>query len=110
MKRLRVEAAAGALGAFQVFAEQRERFVEPAEIVQDETLSGLVASVPMMAGALLQLASPVAVRKLGSHRRWVIVCATCQALSFIPLVAAAVVGYLPAFWVFAMRHYTSASS
>ena len=54
-----------------------------------EVVSGLVASVPMMAGALLQLASPFAVRKLGSHRRWVIFCATCQALSFVPLVVAA---------------------
>ncbi|HEX2518298.1 MAG TPA: hypothetical protein VHK04_02020, partial [Castellaniella sp.] len=67
-----------------------------------EVVSGLVASVPMMAGALLQLASPAAVRKLGSHRRWVVVCATCQALSFVPLVIAALVGRLPGFWVFAI--------
>ncbi len=67
-----------------------------------EVVSGLVAAVPMMAGALLQLASPAAVRKLGSHRRWVIVCATCQALSFVPLVVAALIGYLPGFWVFAI--------
>jgi MFS family permease len=67
-----------------------------------EVVSGLVASVPMMAGALLQLASPAAVRKLGSHRRWVILCATCQALSFVPLVVAAIIGRLPGFWVFAI--------
>lgn len=67
-----------------------------------EVVSGLVASVPMMAGALLQLASPFAVRKLGSHRRWVICCATCQALSFVPLVIAALMGRLPGFWVFAI--------
>lgn len=67
-----------------------------------DVVSGLVASVPMMAGALLQLASPAAVRKLGSHRRWVILCATCQALSFVPLVAAAISGHMPGVWVFAI--------
>jgi MFS family permease len=67
-----------------------------------EVLSGLVASVPMMAGAVLQLASPAAVRRLGSHKRWVVICATCQALSFLPLIAAAIVGRLPALGVFAV--------
>jgi MFS family permease len=67
-----------------------------------DVVSGLVASLPMLAGALLQLASPAGVRKLGSHRRWVVVCATCQALSFVPLVVAAIIGRLPGFWVFAI--------
>lgn len=65
-----------------------------------EIVSGLVASIPMLGGAMLQLASPAAVRWLGSHKRWVVVCATCQALSFVPLVIAALVGHLSAVWVF----------
>ena len=65
-----------------------------------EVAAGLLASVPPLAGAVLQLASPVAVRQLGSHRRWVVVCAVTQALSFVPLIAAALVGTIPTLMIF----------
>jgi len=65
-----------------------------------DALSGLVASIPQLGGALLQLATPAAVRRLRSHRRWVIVCAAVQGLSFLPLVIGAIVGRLPAAAVF----------
>jgi MFS family permease len=48
--------------------------------------AGLVATVPMVAGAVLQLVSPFAVRRLRSHRRWVVACALLQAASFAPLL------------------------
>src|SRR5262249_6568218 len=48
------------------------------------------------AGALLQLVSPWGVRRLRSHRRWVVTCALLQAASFIPLCGAALHGPLPA--------------
>jgi len=54
--------------------------------------AGLLSSLPPLAGAVLQLASPAAVRRLRSHRRWVVICAAIQALSFVPLVAAALAG------------------
>lgn len=54
-----------------------------------EVAAGLVATVPMLAGATLQLVSPFAVRRLGSHRRWVVLCASLQAASFTPLVVQA---------------------
>jgi MFS family permease len=54
-----------------------------------DVVSGLVATVPMLAGALLQLASPSAVGLLDSHRRWIVLCASLQALCFVPLVVAA---------------------
>lgn len=50
-----------------------------------EVAAGLIATVPMVAGAVLQLVSPFAVRRLGSHRRWVVTCALLQAASFAPL-------------------------
>ncbi len=59
-------------------------------------VAGLIATLPMLAGAVLQLSTPAAVRLLGSHRRWVVVCAGLQAASFLPLVAAAMVGRLSA--------------
>lgn len=54
-----------------------------------DVVSGLVATVPMLAGALLQLASPAAVGVLDSHRRWIVLCASLQALCFVPLVVSA---------------------
>ena len=60
-----------------------------------EVASGLVASIPLLAGALLQLASPWAVRRCGSHRRWVVLCASCQALTFAPLIGFALRGAMP---------------
>jgi MFS family permease len=57
--------------------------------------AGLIATVPMLAGAVLQTVSPIAVRRLGSLRRWVVLCATVQSLSFIPLIVAALLGRAP---------------
>lgn len=51
--------------------------------------AGLITTAPLMAGGILQLISPWAIRRLGSHRRWVVLCTFCQALSFLPLAAAA---------------------
>jgi MFS family permease len=60
-----------------------------------EVAAGLISSLPLLAGAVLQLASPWAVRRLGSHRRWVVLCALVQATSFVPMVAGALAGRLP---------------
>lgn len=61
-----------------------------------EITAGLVASIPLLAGGLMQTISPVAIRWLGSHKRWVLLCALAQALSFVPLVGAAIVGQISA--------------
>lgn len=66
-----------------------------------EIASGLIASIPLLAGAVLQLVSPTAIRWLGSNRRWVVVCVALQAASFIPLIIAAVAGGTPLVGVFA---------
>lgn len=65
-----------------------------------ELAAGLVASIPMLAGAVIQLISPAAVRWLRSHRRWVVLCAIVQALSFIPLIVGALLGALPTALIF----------
>jgi len=61
--------------------------------------SGLVATVPMLAGAVFQLVTPAAVRRLASYRRWVVLCARLQALSFLPLVVGAACGKVDWPWV-----------
>lgn len=61
-----------------------------------EVMSGLVVSVPVLLGGALQMVSPRAVRLLGSHKRWVLCCGMLQALSFLPLIVAAMAGHIPA--------------
>jgi hypothetical protein len=76
-----------------------------------EVVAGLIATLPMLAGAGLQLVTPLGVRLLRSYRRWVVLCATLQALSFAPLVAGAFLGRIGlgavaaaavAYWAFGM--------
>ncbi|MHB8973353.1 MAG: MFS transporter [Pirellulaceae bacterium] len=59
-----------------------------------ELMAGLVASLPLLAGGILQTISPWAIRWLGSHKRWVVCCATLQSLTFFPLMVAAYRGHL----------------
>jgi MFS family permease len=54
--------------------------------------AGLLLTLPLVAGGILQLVSPVVVRRLGSRRAWVLICAWVQAASFVPLVIAALTG------------------
>lgn len=59
-----------------------------------EMAAALAASVPILFGGLMQLISPWATQRLGSAKHWILICATVQALSFLPLVAAALNGSL----------------
>lgn len=66
-----------------------------------EIAAGLIASIPLLVGAVLQMVSPAAVLWLGSNRRWVVTCVLLQAASFLPLVAAALAGGIPMIGLFA---------
>lgn len=61
-----------------------------------ELTAGLVGSLPLVVGGLLQLASPRLIVMLGSHKRWVVTCAAVQALTFLPLLVAAYLGTISA--------------
>lgn len=54
--------------------------------------AGLIASLPVLIGAVVQLITPFGVGWLGSSRRWVIGCTTLQAISFLPLAVWALQG------------------
>lgn len=62
--------------------------------------SGLVATLPLLAGSMLQLASPFLLRRLGSYRRWTVACVMLQAAVFVSLIALALVRSLPAALLF----------
>lgn len=66
----------------------------------NELAAGLVATVPMLIGAVLQLAAPWFVDRLHSYRKWVIACAVIQALSFLPLIGMAASGRISVLWTF----------
>ncbi|HWA98418.1 MAG TPA: MFS transporter [Pirellulales bacterium] len=59
-----------------------------------EVTSGLVSTIPLLAGAALQLAAPMGMRWIGSYRRWVVACVLVQALSFLPLAIGAAMGFV----------------
>ncbi|MBM4004042.1 MAG: MFS transporter [Planctomycetes bacterium] len=56
---------------------------------RDEIAAGLVTAVPMVTGALLQLLTPWLVRRIGSHKRYVVASAATQAASLMLLPIAA---------------------
>ena len=60
-----------------------------------EVASGLVATIPVLAGAVLQCFTPWGVRHVGSIRLWVAGCAAVQAVALVGLVVAAVCGVMP---------------
>lgn len=65
-----------------------------------ELAAGMITSLPMLAGAALQLVSPWAVAQLRSYRRWTTICALLQVASFAPLIAGALAGRLHTAWLF----------
>ncbi|MDX1945198.1 MAG: MFS transporter [Pirellulaceae bacterium] len=66
-----------------------------------ETFAGLVATLPMLAGATIQLATPHVLRRFHSYRLWVVLCAAVQATALLVMVGAAWLAPRPAAaWVF----------
>lgn len=52
-------------------------------------LAGLLSTVPLFTGGVLQLIAPRAIPRIRSLRRWVAACIAAQALSFVPLIVVA---------------------
>lgn len=66
-----------------------------------EVASGLVATLPLLAGGIIQLAAPAGVRRVGSPRTWSLLGASVQAAAFVPLAIGAWTGGLAGALVFA---------
>jgi MFS family permease len=58
-------------------------------------VAGWMTTLPMVAGGLVQLMTPFMVVRLGSCRRWVLLCASLQTASFVPLIGAGLAGTVP---------------
>ncbi|MEK6772758.1 MAG: MFS transporter [Bdellovibrionota bacterium] len=51
-----------------------------------EVFAGILATLPLVSGAFLQLFAPQVLKKVGSAKNWVVFSAVLQASSFVPLV------------------------
>jgi MFS family permease len=56
-------------------------------------VAGLAVSVPLLIGAVVQFAAPLAVRRVGGRRRFVVLCTAIQAAGLVPLAWWAVTGH-----------------
>ena len=89
-------------GAFSVMVGIGETYV-PAFVLalgMGHVAAGLVATLPVLAGGLLQLLAPRILARLSSPRTWVVGAAVVQGLSFVPLVVVALRGHGAAWEVF----------
>lgn len=66
-----------------------------------DVTAGLVATLPLLVGGLVQLVAPLGIARVGSYRRWTVCCAALQAASFLPLVIGALLGRMPGLLLFA---------
>ncbi|MFN8790045.1 MAG: MFS transporter [Bdellovibrionales bacterium] len=62
-----------------------------------EWMAGLIATMPLLSGAFLQILSTEALRAFRNHKVWVGTLAFLQAVTFVPLVFFAM-GSKPQFW------------
>lgn len=51
-----------------------------------EIFAGVLATLPIVSGALLQLITPRGLQRVQSHKHWVVASSVLQALTFIPLI------------------------
>jgi len=63
-----------------------------------DKVAGLVAAVPPLVGATLQLFAPILAQRVKSPSRWIQTCAILQVASFIPMIVGALIGVLP-MWI-----------
>ena len=66
-----------------------------------ELWAGWIATLPLFAGGIIQLITPYGVNLFRSRRRWIVLCASLQALAFAPLIVGGFFGALPLAVIFA---------
>lgn len=86
-----LKASVGDAAGYSVMVGIGETYFAPFALAlgTGETFAGLVATLPMLSGALLQLATPWGVKKFGSLKRWIVTCASIQAIALLMMPLAA---------------------
>ncbi len=62
-----------------------------------EVAVGILASLPMLSGAILQMFSGHGLKWVGSHKTWVVITTSLQGFSFLPLIILAYT-HVSSFW------------
>jgi MFS family permease len=88
--RADIRASLGDAAGYSVMVGIGETYIVPFALAvgAGKTAGGLAATLPMLAGATLQLLSPMLVRRLGSHRLWVSGSVFLQAFALLLLPVA----------------------
>lgn len=63
-----------------------------------EVFAGVLASLPLVSGAILQLITPRGLQRVQSHKHWVVAVSSLQALTFLPLIYFSATN-APNFWM-----------
>lgn len=92
MANLRLSLLDGLLFALMVGFGESYILAFAVALGTSEAKVGILASVPLLLGAVLQLTSPYGVRRIGSHKKWVLFTAVIQSLAFLPLIVAGIIG------------------
>lgn len=71
-------------------------------IGMSQVVAGLLGTIPLLLGGVLQMWAPRGIKLAGSYSRWTIVCAGIQGLSFIPVAVAAYLGHITTTLLFAI--------
>src|SRR5262245_17013636 len=98
-----LQACIGDAAAFSVMIGMGETYFAAFALAlgTGETFAGLVATMPMLAGASLQLATPWFLQRARSFKRWVVVCASLQASALLVMPFATwFAGSAAAAWIF----------
>src|SRR5688572_15582908 len=82
-----IQASLGDAAGFSLMVGIGETYIVPFALAvgAGKTAGGLAATMPMLAGATLQLFTPLLVRRLGSHRLWVAGSVFLQAIALLLL-------------------------
>lgn len=62
-----------------------------------EIYAGLLASLPLLSGALIQLLAPRGIDTIGSTKNWIVLSTTVQACAYLPLIYFSMY-HAPEFW------------
>jgi MFS family permease len=101
-KDLRAIAAEGAASSIMVGIGENYLPAFVLALTASQIACGLAATVPLVAGAAMQLLAPYVLARGVSYRRWVATCAAIQAVVFLPLMGIAWNGSAPVLLVFAL--------
>ena len=67
-----------------------------------DVVAGLLGAIPMLAGSVVQLLTPMLVRRLGSHKKFIVLAVFLQAASFVPLIIGALTKAMPTWSLFSV--------